>query len=219
MVKACIFDLDGTLTDTLESLYYSVNQTLKEMKLSEITREQCQSFIGNGAKYLLDKAIRAAGDPKGERFEEAMEVYRQVFDENCTYKVVPYDGITEMLEELRKRNIKLGVLSNKPHRQTQKVVREIFGEGVFDIIQGQQENISRKPDPDGVFCILKELGISKEECLYVGDSEVDVATGKNAGAKTISVAWGFRTEEELKQAGAAYLIERPAELIDFVPGE
>ena len=219
MIKACIFDLDGTLTDTLESLHYSVNLTLKEMGLSEITKEQCQSFVGNGAKYLLDKAIRVAGDPEGKRLEEAMEVYRRVFDANCTYKVVPYDGITEMIEELRKRNVKLGVLSNKPHRQTQKVVREIFGESVFDVAQGQQENIDRKPSPDGVFCILEELGVLKEECLYVGDSEVDVATGKNAGTKTISVTWGFRTEEELKEAGAEYLIERPTELIDLIfPG-
>lgn len=219
MIKACIFDLDGTLTDTLESLHYSVNLTLKEMGLDQITKEQCQSFVGNGAKYLLDKAIRTAGDAEGKRLDEAMEVYRRVFDENCTYKVVPYEGITEMIEELRKRNVKLGVLSNKPHRQTQKVVREIFGEGVFDAAQGQQEQISRKPSPDGVFYVLNELGVSKEESLYIGDSEVDVATGKNAETKTVSVTWGFRTEKELKEAGAEYLIERPEQLLSFLTGE
>lgn len=216
MMKACIFDLDGTLTDTLESLYYSVNLTLDEMGLSQITKEQCQAFVGNGAKYLMDKAIRAAGDAEGKRLDEAMEVYGRVFDENCTYKVVPYEGITEMIEKLRKRNVKLAVLSNKPHRQTQKVVKEIFGEGVFDAAQGQQDNIARKPSPDGVLHILKQLGISKEECLYVGDSEVDVATGGNAGTKTIAVTWGFRTKEELKEAEAKYLIDRPEELLEYL---
>lgn len=214
MTKLCIFDLDGTLTDTIESLTYSVDKTLKEMGLSEITKEQCQSFVGNGARYLMDKSIRAAGDEDGERLDEAMEVYGRIFDENCTYHVTPYDGIVDILSELHKREIRLAVLSNKPHRQTVKVAETIFGKDTFDVVQGQQEGIKRKPAPDGIYAVLDQLSVSKEECLYVGDSEVDIATGKNAGVKTVSVAWGFRTEEELRESGASLLIHEPGELID-----
>lgn len=214
MTKLCIFDLDGTLTDTIESLAYSVGMTLKEMGLSEITKEQCQSFVGNGARYLVDRSIRAAGDENGERLEEAMEIYGRIFDENCTYHVTPYEGIREALSRLRKEGIRLAVLSNKPHRQTEKVARAIFGDCVFDVVQGQQEGIERKPAPDGIYAVLEKLSVSREECLYVGDSEVDIATGKNAGVKTVGVTWGFRTEEELKGAGASLLIRTPEELLD-----
>lgn len=216
MIKACIFDLDGTLTDTIESLTYSVGETLKEMGLPPITKEQCQSFVGNGARVLLDKSIRAAGDSKALRLEEAMEIYGRIFDENCTYHVTPYEGVEEMLRGLKEKGIRLGVLSNKPHRQTVKVVREIFGEDVFDFAQGQQEQVPRKPDPAGVLCLLEKMQAAREECLYVGDSEVDIQTGRNAGVRTISVTWGFRTREVLVAAGAGTIIDRPEELLQSV---
>ncbi len=215
MMKACIFDLDGTLTDTIESLTYSVRETLKAMGLSTITREQCQSFVGNGAKVLLEKSIRAAGDLEGARIHEAMEIYGRIFDENCTYHVTPYTGVVELLKELNGRGVKLAVLSNKPHLQTVKVVEEIFGRDIFDVVQGQQEGIPRKPSPEGIYAILEKLGTTKEKCLYVGDSEVDIATGRNAAIRTVSVTWGFRTEEELKASGAACLIRRPEELLEL----
>lgn len=216
MIKACIFDLDGTLTDTLDSLTYSVGETLKEMGLEPVTKAQCRSFVGNGARYLLDKAVRAAGDTDAARLNEAMEIYGRIFDENCTYHVTAYNGIGRMIEKLREKDVKLAVLSNKPHRQTAKVAREIFGETVFDSVQGQQEGIPRKPSPEGIYALLEKLGVSKEECLYVGDSEVDVATGAAAGTRTVSVAWGFRTEEELRAAGASLIIRSPEELLRFI---
>lgn len=215
-MKACIFDLDGTLTATLESLAYSVKATLREMGLPEITDDQCRQFVGNGAKYLMDKSIRAAGDTEGKRLDEAMEIYGRIFDANCTYHVIPYDGIVEMLHELKKQGVRLAVLSNKPHRQTVKVVEEIFGEEMFDFAAGQQEGIRRKPDPDGVYYIMEKLGVQKKDCFYIGDSEVDVATGKNAGVTTISVTWGFRTKEELKASGADHMIDRPEELMNYI---
>ena len=213
MIKACIFDLDGTLTDTIESLTYSVGETLKEMGLSAITKEQCQSFVGNGARVLLEKSIRAAGDFGGARIHEAMEIYGRIFDENCTYHVTPCEGIPKLLKELKNRRAKLAVLSNKPHPQTVKVAEEIFGRDVFDVLQGQREEIPRKPSPEGIYTILEKLGAATEECLYIGDSEVDIATGSNALTKTVGVTWGFRTEEELKDAGAVYLVHRPEELL------
>ena len=213
-MKACIFDLDGTLTNTLESMTYSV--TLKEMGLSQITKDQCRMFVGNGARVLIEESLKVSGDPKASRIEEGMKIYGRIFDQNCTYHVTPYEGIPEMLKALKDRGIHLAVLSNKPDRQTVKVVKEIFGDNIFDYAQGQKDGIRRKPAPDGVWYLMEQMQVSKEECLYIGDSEVDAATGKNAGLKTIGVLWGFRDRKTLETAGADHLIERPEELLQFV---
>ena len=185
-MKACIFDLDGTLTNTLESMTYSVNLTLKEMGLSQITKDQCRMFVGNGARVLIEESLKVSGDPKASRIEEGMKIYGRIFDQN------------------------------KPDRQTVKVVKEIFGDNIFDYAQGQKDGIRRKPEPDGVWYLMEQMQVSKEECLYIGDSEVDAATGKNAGLKTIGVLWGFRDRKTLETAGADHLIERPEELLQFV---
>lgn len=215
-MKACIFDLDGTLTNTLESMTYSVNLTLKEMGLSQITKDQCRMFVGNGARVLIEESLKVSGDPKASRIEEGMKIYGRIFDQNCTYHVTPYEGIPEMLKALKDRGIHLAVLSNKPDRQTVKVVKEIFGDNIFDYAQGQKDGIRRKPAPDGVWYLMEQMQVSKEECLYIGDSEVDAATGKNAGLKTIGVLWGFRDRKTLETAGADHLIERSEELLQFV---
>ena len=215
-MKACIFDLDGTLTITLESMTYSVNLTLKEMGLSQITKDQCRMFVGNGARVLIEESLKVSGDPKASRIEEGMKIYGRIFDQNCTYHVTLYEGIPEMLKALKDRGIHLAVLSNKPDRQTVKVVKEIFGDNIFDYAQGQKDGIRRKPEPDGVWYLMEQMQVSKEECLYIGDSEVDAATGKNAGLKTIGVLWGFRDRKTLETAGADHLIERPEELLQFV---
>ena len=199
-MKACIFDLDGTLTNTLESMTYSVNLTLEEMGLSKITKDQCRLFVGNGARVLIEKSLKAAGDTDASRIEEGMEIYGRIFDRNCTYHVTPYEGIPEMLKALKDKGIQLAVLSNKPDRQTVKVVKAIFGEELFDYAQGQKEGIRRKPEPDGVWYLMEQMHVSKEECLYIGDSEVDAATGRNAGLKTIGVLWGFRDRKTLETA-------------------
>lgn len=215
-MKTCIFDLDGTLTNTLESMTYSVNLTLEEMGLSKITKDQCRLFVGNGARVLMEKSLKAAGDTDASRIEEGMEIYGRIFDQNCTYHVTPYEGIPEMLKVLKDKGIHLAVLSNKPDRQTVKVVKAIFGEELFDYAQGQKEGIRRKPEPDGVWYLMEQMHVSKEECLYIGDSEVDAATGRNAGLKTIGVLWGFRDRKTLETAGADDLIDRPDELLQFV---
>lgn len=215
-MKACIFDLDGTLTDTLESLAYSVKATLREMGLPEITTEQCRRFVGDGAKVLMERSLLAAGEKDLSRLEESLTVYRRIFDENCTYHVTPYQGIPELLQSLKEKGVLLAVLSNKPHEQAVKVVKEIFGERWFDYVSGQQEGIEKKPDPAGVIHIMETLKLTNEECLYVGDSEVDVRTGNNAGVRTIIVSWGFRTREELKEAGARTVIDSPLELLSYM---
>lgn len=215
-MRGCIFDLDGTLTDTLDSLTHSVNLTLEEMGLPQITEEQCRLFVGNGARCLMEKALKAAGDTKLSRIEEGMKVYGRIFSANCTYHVTPYKGIVELLGQLKDRGIKLAVLSNKPHGQTVDVVKQIFGASIFDYVQGQCDTLARKPDPSGVWKLLEEMGISKEECLYIGDSEVDVKTAKAAGMQGIAVTWGFRDRELLKTEGADILIDSPQELLTYV---
>ena len=211
-MKACIFDLDGTLTNTLESMTYSVNLTLKEMGLSQITKDQCRMFVGNGARVLIEESLKVSGDPKASRIEEGMKIYGRIFDQNCTYHVTLYEGIPEMLKALKDRGIHLAVLSNKPDRQTVKVVKEIFGDNIFDYAQGQKDGIRRKPEPDGVWYLMEQMQVSKEECLYIGDSEVDIETAKNAGMDCISVDWGFRTRAELIQAGATKILSHPMEI-------
>ena len=215
-MKACIFDLDGTLTSTLDSIHYSVNETLREMDLPDITKEECRQFVGDGARCLMERTLRRIGEENVCRIDEAMEAYGRIFDENCTYLVEPYDGIVDMLQELKERTIQLSVLSNKPHPQTVKVVREIFGEGIFSYVQGQMDGIPKKPDPTGVWKLQEKMKVSKEDCLYVGDSEVDIRTGHAAGLETVGVLWGFRSKKALEDAGAENLITHPRELLDFL---
>lgn len=219
MYKACIFDLDGTLTDTLESLTYSVNATLKELGLDPITDTQCKAFVGNGARRLIEQSLQAAGDPQAERIEEAMEAYGRIFKKYCTYHVAPYEGIVETLQELKNMGVLLAVLSNKPHSQTKDVVSAFFESDTFVGVYGQREGIPRKPDPAAVYMILDELQVGSNECLYIGDSDVDMVTGCAAGLTTVGVTWGFREKEVLVEHGAKHTIDRPEELISIVKGE
>lgn len=219
MFKACIFDLDGTLTDTLESLTYSVNRTLEILGYSPISRKQCEAFVGNGARVLVQNALQVSGDPQGLRLEEACQVYGQVFGEYCTYQVRLYDGIAKMIQSLKEKGMRLAVLTNKPHLQAVDVVNHFFAPGVFDKVEGQQEGIPRKPDPTALIHLADTFSLSCEECVYVGDSEVDMKTGLAAGMKTVGVTWGFRDRDVLESHGAHRIIDRPEELLDIVEGK
>lgn len=216
MYKACIFDLDGTLTDTLDSLTFSVNETLKEMGLPPITRDECRMFVGNGAKVLLEKSLKASGEKDLARLDEAMQRYDRIFKTGCTYHVVPYDGIMELLSKLKSAGIRMAVLSNKPDRDALSVVEEIFGTDTFQWIQGQKEGVPRKPDPAAALDIAQKLQADASETLYIGDSEVDIATGRAAGMKTIGVSWGFRGREALREAGAELIMDSPLEIFEFI---
>ena len=216
MYRACIFDLDGTLTDTLDSLEYSVNETMREIGLQPITKEQCRAFVGNGAKVLIEKALRASGDEKLAHFDEAFSAYQRIFDASCTYRVKPYPGVPALLEGMKKAGMKLGVLSNKPDKQAVHVVADIFGERIFDCVHGQRDGIPRKPDPAPLLALAKELGAEPAEVLYIGDSEVDVATGRAAHIDMIAVSWGFRSREELKVAGADRIADTADEILRII---
>ena len=216
MYKACIFDLDGTLTDTLESLTYSVNTTLQELGLSSITRQQCRAFVGNGPRPLLEQSLKAIGDTELLHIEEAMEIYARVFKEGCMYQVKPYEGVVELLTALKKKGLRLAVLSNKPHAQTNKIVASFFEEGTFDLVEGLKPDVPRKPDPRAAFLIAEKLGVAKEECIYIGDSDTDMMTGNNAGMIPVGVTWGFRDRDVLEEHGAEYLIDHPEQLLTII---
>lgn len=219
MYRACIFDLDGTLTNTLDSLTYSVNAAMRELGMPEITREQCRLFVGNGSRVLLEKTLAAGGDEKLEKLPAAMEAYGRIFDENCTYRVTPYEGVPQMIEELKLKGFRLAVLSNKPDRQAVHVVEEIFGKGKFDLIRGQREGVPRKPDPTAALAIASALGVTPGETLYIGDSEVDAATGKAAGMRTVLVSWGFRSMDVLKAAGVKDIVDSARDIVRIAEGE
>lgn len=216
MYKACIFDLDGTLTNTLDSLEYSTNKTLEELGQKTITKDQCRSFVGDGARCLIERALRATGDTELKKIEEGMEVYGRIFAENCMYHVRPYEGVVSMLDSLKKKGIKIAVFSNKPHRQAVDVVESTFGKGYFDHIQGQSDEFPKKPDPKGLYFILDLLNVSVEEGIYIGDSDVDMKTGKAAGMFTVGAEWGFRTKELLEETGADATIAHAKELLGYL---
>lgn len=212
MYKACIFDLDGTLTDTLDSITRSVNATLDRLGLGGITKKECRGFVGSGARVLIEQSLSATAG-SAVQADRAMDIYREIFEEYCTWHVTPYDGICELLSELKKRDFRLAVLSNKPHAQAKKVVREVFGEDLFDVVQGQSDGIPRKPDPTAAKKIAEGFGLTSDECIYIGDSDVDMRTGRAAGMKTVGVTWGYRSREILVSNGADMLISHPRELL------
>ena len=215
MIQGVIFDLDGTLLATLESIAKSGNEMLKHFSLPEAPVPKYGSFAGDGADVLVERALRYAGDTTLSHLEEAKKIYRACFREFCAYRVEPYAGILEMLDGLCEKGIKLAVFTNKPHENAVKLMKEYFPKHPFTHVLGQCDAYPRKPDPEGIFQITKEWGVTPEECFYVGDSDVDMKTGKRANCLTVGVLWGFRTKEELLSNGADHVISHPAELLQL----
>ena len=216
MIKAVIFDLDGTLTDTLESMAVAGNNTLESVGLEPRPIEEYKYFAGDGADVLVERFLKAAGDEKLEKYEEAYKNYKEEFALDCTYNVKVYDGILDMLEKLKEKKVKVAVLSNKPHQRVIQVVYKFFGEGMFNIVQGQMEGFAKKPDPEAAISIAKRLGVNPDEVLYVGDTDVDMQTGINASMNTVGVLWGFREEKELRENGAHNIISEPKQILDLI---
>lgn len=213
--KAVIFDLDGTLSDSIHSIKYSGDRTMETFGYGPFSEEQYKYFVGDGAANLVRRALRAGGDTELVHFEEAYALYREVFKENCMYRVRPYEGIPELLATLKAQHVKIATLSNKPHAETVNVIETLFGKGYFDVIEGQREGLAIKPSPDGVFRILEQLSLSVEDTLYLGDTATDMKTGKAAGTFTVGALWGFREKTELVEGGADALIGYPLELLRF----
>lgn len=207
-----IFDLDGTLLNTINDLAASTNYALRSVGLPEHTVEDVRRFVGNGVRKLMERAIEN-GD-KNPLFEKAYSIFRQHYLEHGLDTTEPYAGIVDMLEELNRRGKNIAVVSNKFYAATQELVRHFFGEYVKVAI-GERENIRKKPAPDTVVEALKLLGVDKENAVYIGDSEVDIQTARNVGIPCISVLWGFRDRSFLVENGAQTFIDAPSKLIDY----
>lgn len=212
MKKAVIFDLDGTLANTLTTIAYFANQALEASGFQAISKEKYRYMVGNGAKILVQRMLHENGDDSPESFQKVYPLYNKTYDDNFLYLTAPYDGIPEILAKLKGAGIKLAVLSNKPHPTTSKVAEALFGGDTFDLVCGQKEGVPLKPDPAALFHIMKELGVTAEETVYVGDTTADMQTGKSAGAWTVGVLWGFRDEKELRENHADVIISKPDEL-------
>ncbi len=206
-----IFDLDGTLLDTLDDLTDGVNHALREFGFPEATRDEIRARLGYGSNYLIAQSVPGGRD---------CPVYQQVFDCYFAYyrahsadKTRPYPGIPELLAELRNKGVRCAIVSNKPHAATQDLAAEYF-KGLVETAVGDQPGmVERKPAPDTVLAAMRELGGTPERSVYVGDSEVDIQTAKNAGIHCISVDWGFRTHEQLVGFGAEEIVSGAAELL------
>lgn len=215
MYKVCIFDLDGTIADTVESIAHVGNQTLRAFGLPEIPVKDYNFYAGDGADVQVKRMLAAV--PGGDQvdYEEVRTQYRKWFAENPFYHVKPYDGILELLEGLKAQGIKIAVLSNKPHGAAVEVVHKIFGQDMFHKIQGQTSEIPRKPSPIGALAVAKEFGALPQECLYCGDTNTDMDTGKAAGMFTIGVTWGFRPRTELEEHHADKIVDQPSEILEL----
>lgn len=208
-----IFDLDGTLLDTLEDLTDAVNYALREFDMPECTIDEVRRFVGNGVRRLMELAV-----PDGftnPAFEDVFAKFKEYYGVHCNDKTKAYDGVLPLLKELKGEGFALAIVSNKLDSAV-KELAEIYFEGVVKVAIGEKTGVAKKPAPDTVYEALRELGMPKERAVYVGDSEVDVMTAKNAGLPCISVLWGFRDEAFLKQQGAERFAHTPAEVRNFL---
>ena len=206
--QAVLFDMDGTLLDTLEDLRDGVNVVLERRGYPQHTLEEIREYVGNGAGVLIRRAL-----PEGTAEAEVGDVlaeYKEWYRINYCTKTHPYPGVEEVLEKLAAAGVKMAVVSNKPDAVTKELAKKFFpGLPAF----GQRDDVPRKPEPQMVWNALETLGVGREQACYVGDSEVDVATARNAGLPAVIVSWGFRTEEQLRAAGADSIAATAEELL------
>lgn len=207
--KAVLFDMDGTVLDTLDDLADSVNRSLREFGLPEVSRFQVGQSLGNGAKYLIRHCLPEGSDEA--LCEQVLSFYKPWYDAHCLIKTKPYDGILQLMETLRADGVSQAIISNKPDSAVQELA-EAFFPGLMDVVIGESPAVKRKPSPDTVLAAASQMGLMASDCVYIGDTEVDLETARNAGMDCIPVSWGFRTEEQLRAAGAEEIIRSPEEL-------
>ncbi|MGP1438728.1 MAG: HAD family hydrolase [Treponema sp.] len=215
MKKLCIFDLDGTLTNTLASIAYFLNEELKKYDIPLITEDEVKIFTGDGAYTLVDRVLKKNKIDDPSLLKNILASYVSKYDADYLYLCKLYPGIKETIDQLKKRNIAVACLTNKPHQTAVSIISNFFGDS-FSIVWGQREGFPIKPNPSGAFEIMKKLKLEAKDTLYIGDTKTDVLTGKGAECFTIGVLWGFRDKAELEQAGADAIISQPNELLDFL---
>ena len=207
--QAVLFDMDGTVLDTLDDLCDSINHSLAEFSLPQVSREHVRQCLGNGAAFLVSHSIPAGSSPELEA--DVLAFYKPWYDAHCLIKTAPYEGILPMMQSLKEQGLRLAIISNKPNRAVQEL-SDAFFPGLLELSVGESPSVRRKPAPDTVLTAASQIGLSVDQCVYVGDSEVDLQTARNAGMDCISVTWGFRDEAQLIEAGASVLVRTPEEL-------
>lgn len=213
--QAIIFDLDGTLLDTLADIGASVNQMLAEYGFPDHTTDDYRRFIGNGIRMLVTRALPIEGRSE-EMADACVRRARELYWENWNRKTRPYEGITELLDCLKTKGLPLAVLSNKPHDFTVRYVTAYFDKWDFKVVMGQNDHFPVKPDPGSALDIARRMGLSPETFLFVGDSAVDMKTAAAAGMYAVGVAWGFRGPKELRENGCRALVEHPLEILPLL---
>ncbi len=211
MIQAVLFDLDGTLTDTLTDIAAAMNRALLLHGLPEWPEEAYRYLVGDGAKVLSQRCVR----DQQALAADVRATYQAYYQEHSLVKTQPYPGVPEMLAGLAAAGVKLAVLSNKPDADTKAVVRHFFPEVPFAVVRGQLEGQPLKPDPAGALRVAAEMGIPPENFLYLGDTAVDMTCATAAGMHPVGALWGFRTAEELLESGAEHLLHRPEELLNL----
>lgn len=209
MYKAVIFDLDGTILNTLNDLFYSTNYALEQYNLKNRTYEEIRCFVGNGVRVLIEKAV---GNENQHLVEDVLKTFKMHYQAHSLDHIRPYQCVDEVLKKLNKKGIKLAVVTNKFDAAAQEIVNKYFP-NIFDIVLGETKELNRKPHPDMCNYVLNKLGVKSSETLYIGDSEVDILTAQNANLKCISCSWGFRTKKELMESGASIIIDNPREIL------
>ena len=204
-VQGVLWDMDGTVLDTLEDLWAAVNVSLRRFSLPEVSLDRVRAGLGNGAAHLISVCAPA------ERREEVLAFYKPWYDAHCNVKTGPYPGILPLMARLRERGVKQAIISNKPDPAVQELARSYFP-GLLETAVGESASVRRKPNPDAVLAAVRQMGLDAADCVYVGDTEVDLATARNAGMACVAVTWGFRSREQLIEAGAARMADSAEEL-------
>lgn len=220
---AVLFDLDGTLLNSLEDLADSANFALRAMDRPQHSLEEYRYYVGNGVRNLMRRALSGrldpipqSDEPAAPLVEEALQRFKAHYEINKTNKTKPYDGVFELLSQLKERGFRTAVISNKYDGAVRELA-DLYFSGLLDEAIGESQKVRKKPAPDGINEVLARFGYQKEDAIYVGDSDVDVQTAKNAGMFCVGAAWGFRGRQELLQAGADAVIERPEQLWQHLP--
>lgn len=214
--KAVVFDLDGTIMNTLDSLAYCSNEVLKVFGKPPIETEKYKYFVGNGAGKLVERFLEHSNLSVKEHYKQAKQLYMDIFSGHKNYKVMIYEGLYPVLSELKRRGIKMGVYTNKPDKEANAILNTMFGEHFFDEIRGDRNGKQLKPDPYAVIEWSKKWGINTEEILYLGDTDTDMQTGRAANAYTVGVSWGFRDKMELLKHGAYDVIDEPSWILNYI---
>lgn len=216
MIKCCIFDLDGTVLDTINTITYYVNVTLERHGIEKITVDECKYFAGNGARLLIERSLKSKGVTDEQTIVRLLDEYNATYNANTLYLTRAFEGINELLLGLKANGIKIAVISNKPNPTVQPII-DYFFKDVFDVALGGLDGVPLKPDPAVPRMVLEKLGISESETAWIGDTSVDMQTGKNLGAAlNIGVLWGFRKIDELVGAGADIVVERAEDILTAV---